>query len=578
MNKNQSAVFSYPLYFAFCLSAGIFAWSFSFDKAENQPVQTEQMSSLAETSDNSLSREQEERDFEEQLKELQSKSQTNEENDSYTMSPDDIENYEKLSAGILDSDAEVTSENFKQKDLQQNFKYQNVSEADLGYLVTYEDPKACGDKRNYVEKSIANNLKVAEWSEERISESNYLPRKCVSFALNSFPEASTKEAAIDFKKTELTAFGKCSHGSKGAPDLDKKGDRIKHPVPCVSKNFVNMTYNAFADVTACLNLNPKILFPKIYSESGFFMNALGSGMDGGVGQLTRQAIDQVNSIYPKYIEQIAQAAAAKPDGACARIMKHKALITPAKSDTDQRCSLMWPSENPLRNILYMGLLTRYNIKYVSGISYIAGADMIVDEDRSTVVTGTEKDELAGKMRDYETRKKLAKLGLKSVNLHQFKMMIVLAGYNSGISAAMNTFDAYLDERIAANTKSKSTKYNLTLEHFNFESTKDLVKEARGLLMSSFVKPKDDKKTKIEKIKRRKLLPTAWATAYTKTFPEYLTLRMNTYKGGYSAKYQIYGFPGYLNALVSKNKMIRTAFQSGGVDPNYCSSETFLKFK
>ena len=339
-----------------------------------------------------------------------------------------------------------------------------------------------------------------------------------------------------------------------------------------------MTYNAFADVTACLNLDPKIIFPKIYSESGFFMNALGSGMDGGVGQLTKQAIDQVNSIYPKFIEQIAQAAAAKPDGACARIMKHKALITPAKSDTDQRCSLMWPSENPLRNVLYMGMLTRYNIKYVSGIIYVAGEDMIVDHENSTPVTGTEKDELAGKMRDYEIREKLAKLGLKDVNLHQFKIMIVLAGYNSGISASMNTFNTYLDERIAANAKTKSTKYNLTLEHFDFDSTKDLVKVARGLLMSSFIKPTDDAKTKSEKIKRRKLLPTAWATAYTKTFPEYAALRMNTYKGGRSAKYQIYGFPGYLNALASKNKMIRTAFQSGGVDPNYCSSESFLNFK
>lgn len=576
MNKKLPDWFSHPSYFIFLLLVGGFSWSFSFTSSVEKKAKSSgriQLSSEAVPKDDAQNSEF---DFDQKIKDLEEENQKHpfNEDEGFVMTPDEVDDYEKVTEGVLDSNDPEASESQENK----KFSFEPISEDDLSYLTNYEDSKTCGDERNYIEKRLVHNSKIIDWLKERPQQSPYLPRKCIAFALNSFPEVTTKEAALVFKKNKVTALGSCLQGSRGRPELDKRGDRVKHSIPCISKNFVNLTYNTYSDVTACFNLDPKILFPKIYNESGFFMNALGSGKDGGIGQLTKQAIDQVNSIYPKYIEQMQKSANAKPDGPCARIMKYKFLIAPVKSDVNERCSLMWPNENPLRNLVYTAMLSKYNAKYVAGISYFGGADVIVEGDQKITLTGTNSDELAGKMKEFKIRKKLNQLGLKKVNLHQFKTMIVLAGYNSGISTAMNAFNDYLDQRIAANNKTKSQKYNLTLTHFNFETTKDLVKEARATIMSSFIKRHEDIKTKAEKLKRRKHLPSAWALAYTKTFPEYLALRMNTYNGGSSSKYKIYGFPGYLTALVSKNKMIRDAFQSGGIDPNYCSAENFLKFK
>ena len=110
------------------------------------------------------------------------------------------------------------------------------------------------------------------------------------------------------------------------------------------------------------------------------------------------------------------------------------------------------------------------------------------------------------------------------------------------------------------------------------TTKDSVKDARKILMSTNINPDDDAETKAAKVKRRLILPSYWASAYTKTFPEYLALRMNEYDGKTKKPFKVYGFPGYLNALANKNKMIRDTFQAGGVDPNYCTLENFLKIK
>lgn len=555
----------HPSYFLFWIFIGIFAWSFSFSSSdESSREKTIHLSSYSSSPSEDI-------EFERQMQELESVTSTFDPEKGFVKTPEEIEETEKLFDGTLDLDPSELEKFYAEKE----FSYSDVSADDLAYLVKYEDVKSCAEPRKYLEKAL-QAPKISEWTNERRTESASLPRNCIAFALNSFPEVTTKKAALSVKAQGSVAFAKCA-SPNGAPTL-RGGKRIKNPTPCVSSNFVNVTYNAYVDVMECLRLDPKEMLPKIYNESGFFMNALGGGMDGGIGQLTGSAIEQVNSIYPKYIDQMNQAAAAHPTGPCARVMKNKSLIAPVKADSSARCSLMWPVENPLRNLVYSAILTRYNTKYVSGISYVAGEEMLGEAGQMVLAKGTADDNLQGKMKELDIKRKLELLGMKNVNLHNFNTMIVLAGYNSGIGTAMNAFAKYLDQRIEGNRQTKSQKYNLTDAHFNFIDTKDLVKEARLTVMSSNIKATADAKSKADKIKRRKALPSIWATAYTKTFPEFLALKLNSYDGKSVKPFSIYGFPGYLTALAQKNKMIRETFRSAGVDPNYCSLENFLNVR
>lgn len=593
MKNKRSNWFAHPSYFFFWFFAGVFAWSFSFDNPSESEVQQYSASSMAnprivpfvsqdeeylgESTVPSTAAEDEK--FYEELKNLTAENEKVTLTDSYEITPEEIEDYEKLTDGTLDLDGSVQKSPEKKK----HFSFENVSEDDLNYLITPEDPKQCGDARNYIEKGLAGNPRLTDWTSERATESKKLPRKCISFVMNSFPEITTKEAAISFKSRVSQTFAKCPRGSSGGPAM-AGGQRAKNPVPCVSKNLVNATYNAFVDVMTCLKIEPKDLLPKIYNESGFYINALGGGMDGGIGQLTKPAIDQVNSIYPKYIEEITKAAAAKPDGACARIIKNKFFLVPAKSDSSNRCNLLWPAENPLRNLLYVGILSRYNMKYVSGVTFEAGEEVIVDGDKKTPFTGAASDQVAGKFKEMNIAGKLAQLGVKDPDLFAFQKMLTLVGYNSGIGSAFTVFNNYLEQRITANARNKTTKYNLKLSgeksDFDFASAKSIsaVDEARSYLMSSSISPKDSKVKKDEKIRKRKQLPAVWGSAYQKTFPEYIALRLNAYKGDSAGRFAIYGFPGYLSALAEKNKMIRDTFNQRGTPPNYCTSDKFLNFE
>lgn len=587
MKFKLSSWLKHPSYFFFWFFLGLVGWSFSFSSLDSHPTpEQSNFSSVAPVPSlgNAIAAEEvhamsehvsspsEDEAFYQELKRLEIETLSPNIEEEYALTPEEIESYQQNSDGTLNVDRAELQSYLESK---KKFRYEDVSADDLNYFVTPEDANQCGDARNYIEKAISKNSKLGNWAAERPQESKKLSRKCIAFVMNSFPEMTLKKDAISFKTKTSPTFAKCPNGASGGPAL-AHGVRTKNPIPCVSKNLVNLTYNAYTDVMTCLKIEPKDLLPKIYNESGFFLNALGGGMDGGIGQLTKPAIDQVNSIFPKYIEEMTKAAAAEPDGPCARILKNKALIMPAHSDSGSRCGLLWPAENPLKNILYIGILTRYNMKYVSGVSFEAGNEVIADGKNTYPYTGTASDQLAGKFKEYDIRKKLDQLGFKSANMNSIQKMITLVGYNSGIGSAMTVFNNYLDQRIAANQRSKTSKYNLKPSDFDFIATKDAVKQARDYITSSFIKPGDPQKS--DKVKKRSQLPAVWGSAFTKTFPEYIVLKLNSYKGDSSAKYQIYGFPGYLSALAEKNKMIRDTFQGGGVDPEYCSSSKFLNFK
>lgn len=467
--------------------------------------------------------------------------------DSYNVSSEEMANeYQEI----------ITGQNVAKAD----FSYETIGDDPIKF--EFEDPAMCkqskGRDRLFYEKQLLNP-KIKDLVQMRSEESKKLPMKCITHIMNKFGVSPINYAV-------------CAKAS-GMP-------RVPGGKPCVSEKLVAATYNSFIDVTECLNLNPKDLLPKIYNESGFFLNTYGSGKDAGIGQLTGVAIEEVNKYYTRYLDEMEMAAANKP--ACARVMAHKAMLAKVPHTVAQRCSLIGIPENPLKNIVYLSILNRISMDYLSGVVYKAGLDYFQRKDGMLeAVKYDPTDQFEGYFQKENYRAKLIQLGIKNPNMHVYKDILTYAGYNMGMPTSIRLFSEYLQKRIAA-------KKPLTTSDFDFINIKmatdidgksrSVVDIARLNIMSSFIGAKDTPEVKLMKVKRRKELPKIWATAYLKSFPEYLTYRANEYDGKVLGGYQVYGTPGYLNIVTGKNKILRDTFQSAGIDPNYCSNPDYLKVK
>ncbi len=448
-------------------------------------------------------------------------------------------------------------------------------------LVDYEDIKSCSTKQLAIENLIKNNKTVADLTSERSAknESLLLPRRCVTHVMNDFnlgPEA----------------FARCPNGPQSEPT--RGGTK-----PCVTKNLANMTYNSFVDIAECLNINPKNLLPKLANESGLIINTLGGGFDAGVGQMTRIAITEVNNHYKSYFDEMNKATISKP--ACLRVMKYKSLLVKVSDNISQRCGLIVPPENPIKNFLYMAILTRRNMDVISGIKYVAGNDYINNNGSLTLVKNNVEDELTGRFKEENIREKLNQLGLVNVNLHDFVSMISIAAYNSGLRTSFNIFRDYLNKRIAA-------KKPLTWKDFDFHTPelatdiytneeKTVTGIARSYIKAPLISETDTSEEKKIKIKRIKGLAKKIKESHLLTFPEYITYNQNNFfesrinpdniaknkslKTNATAElkkypaYQIIGAPGYLNFLASKDTAFRQVFGSSSYGPDYCSNPKFL---
>ncbi|MEK6629062.1 MAG: hypothetical protein AABY53_10590 [Bdellovibrionota bacterium] len=470
----------------------------------------------------------------------------------YAITPEEVENIEKRQIELI-----AQNENLSKNSSRTIASLDNDTRK--SHSTEVENLNQCSMERQFYEKQINKSTKLKDLLVTREMAESKLSKQCITHIMKRF-SVSNRSYANCSKSTGATQ----TPGAK----------------PCVTENLVNLTYNSYMDVTECLNLDPKLLMSKIGYESGFFINALGSAQDGGLGQLTRPAIAEVNNHVERYVAEIAKAAASKPS--CARLLKYKSFFKKVPIEAEERCSVIGLPENPLKNILYMALLNRINMDQISGIKYVAGHDYLNKNRNIAAIENNENDEMGGAFKTYAIKEKLVKLGIKNPNMHTFKDIIALVGYNTGVRTAMNIFRNYLDQRI-------ENKLKLTLDDFDFNNTKikkdpitgevkDVVSIARSYVMSSFINPNNPESTNLDKAKRRNMLPKLWSAAYTKTFPEYLTYKANSYDGKSSERYNVYGFPGYLNLVAERNKIIRADFESANLDPNLCSDPNFLKMK
>lgn len=386
-----------------------------------------------------------------------------------------------------------------------------------------------------VDHALNTTASIADLIQERSSSPTQMARGCMMYVMKGMR-----------KLLKRRSFALCASGANVAPM--RGGPRV-----CLTKALVNSTYNSYMDVAECLGLNPANILPKLANESGFLLNTYGGGSDAGVGQLTRPAIDDVNQNYANYLKQMT--AQAKTNPACARIMKHKDLLTMVPKDISFRCNLITAPENPLKNIVYMGILNKLNI--------------------NSVKRAFAKSNTVGK---------LQQLGLSNVNIDQLIEAIAMAGYNSGANTSTRILNSYLDKRLAANLP-------LTADDFDFHGTAtkkvydeliqsetDVITLARSYVMAVIMKPEDTPDVTSIKVKRVALLPRKIKESYRLTFPEFIVYNQNNFDGVsdvIDAKFANIGSPGYLTFLALNDIRIKKEFagQSGN-----CSNPEFFKIK
>lgn len=551
---------NHPVSFLFWFFVGLFVLKFS---STNQPTEVTQMSSLEEEVDLSETNFNEIQALPDDELLLQLEQNTpvafsaedESQKDPYALTTEQIES--------IDHDI------YNNPEYRFDYSYEPI--ADDSLKVQYEDPKnskVCSGNRLFYEKQLTSNPKMKTLISSRTKEDPKLPKKCILHVMN---QAGLSKSSL----------GLCA---KAAGPV-----RIPGAKPCVTENLVNATYNSFVDVMDCLNLNPKVFFPKISLESGFMINAYGAGKDGGIGQFTQAAIDGVNlsgtkdnNSFEYYLKQMEVAASSKES--CKRIMAYKSMLTKAvPSGAKNRCSMIGMPENPLRNVLYIGIFNRMQMDYFSGIKYQAGADFIDKDGHLVPVTYTAQDEFEGVAKANKYKESLEDLGIKNPNMHFFKEVLTLAGYNMGGPTAIRLFSKYLEKR-------KQFKKKLSYDDFDFNKVrtakdvygdgkeKNVIDIARSFVMSSFISRKDKQAARIIKLKKRKQLPKEWATSYLKSFPEFLAYNANNYDGKQIRSYSVYGAPGYASYVAAKNREMRNVFNSAGIDPDFCSDPTFLVFK
>ena len=383
---------------------------------------------------------------------------------------------------------------------------------------TLEDPALCEMSRKSYENQIEQSPQIQGLISlaENVDFEARFSKRCVTHIMNQFAMPGA-------------GYATCP-SSSGNP-------KISGNKPCVTENLVNLTYNSYMTVADCLNLAPKLLISKIEFESGFLINSVNQNQNSGLGQLNRTGVIEVNKQLDFYLQEIEKGAAV--NRSCANLLKFKALLTRASEGSEQKCALIGLPENPLRSIFYMAVLNKINMQ-----------------------------KLEESFTEHRIGEKLEQLGIKNPDLKLFQEMLALSASSIGVPTSMNIFLEYLNKRLENNLL-------LTDNDFDFTASKNSVAVARNYVMSSFFGPKDSSELKLQKVKKRKELPKLWATSYTRTFPEHLAFRANTYDGK-SITYSVLGFPGYLNLVAERNSDIRNVFENSDLDPDLCTDPNFLK--
>lgn len=405
--------------------------------------------------------------------------------------------------------------------------YSTSHSADNVEILSFEDPKTCPKDRLYLESEVENIGEIFRNPRNSFPEAK-IPLDCILYSMRTFMYSPQRNSVV---------YSYCDD-EKGNPVRGKK-------TACLTQNYVYPIYNAYVDVMDCLAIPQTDLIPKLLNESGFHANALGYGMDAGVGQLTGDAIRSVlqksrfRDEYKTYLDYHLEQMRASRKPSCARVLSNKNLVSAVSPKQDQRCNMIALPGNPLRNILYTGIFYRYILLNQAGIIYSNGQNYIMNGNQWIPWNDEGTQELGGYFKSFQIHDKFVKAGLREPNMNAIKQMMITLGYNSGMQTAMIFLNNYLKARIAAKLPVKLSDFDFISEEFQiFDPVKNAKAEAE----------------------RQKKVAKIMAEPFRGTFPIYLKLVQKT------------GTAGYLSNVAGKYKQLNSA-----LGENKCTSPKYLQF-
>ncbi|UOF01435.1 hypothetical protein [Bdellovibrio reynosensis] len=329
---------------------------------------------------------------------------------------------------------------------------------------TYESRQQCGPERLYLENDLAK-ISPVFLNTRRQLDANHPPQQCVSFIMQNLVPLSARSGL----------FSQCRDANGASIESPTKGaDGGGYYPPCVTEPYVNSVYNALMDVGDCLNIPVKEFLPKLFNESGLHVNALGGGFDGGVGQLTKSALEAVymhhdgepenSSSLNWYINEISKST----KDSCKRIVAAKTsyeIEFPVDPNTKQkkvfcfpredaannchkpwsaahRCSVMAIPQNPLRNVLFTGVFYKSMLRSATGMGFSKGVDILSGKPFKV------GDDYKGYIGDGKYVARFRTLGASRADNEVVRQIIVSLGFNGGIKSGKIFLDNYLKQREA----------------------------------------------------------------------------------------------------------------------------------
>ncbi len=234
--------------------------------------------------------------------------------------------------------------------------------------------------------------------------------------------------------------------------------------PCMTENYVRLTYNAYHDVMDCFNLDPKDYYFQILLESGFHINAFSQGFDSGITQFTGNGIRKVTANNLLQRTQSVLLNSSRPS--CARISSIVRSFDISFDQIKNRCSMISLPQNPYRGMLFKYLHT------------------MLDQISITKLI-SETPALSGLAND------------------KIKRHLEFLAYNRGISGTNKLLDGYIQSR-------KLVGHKITADDFDLDKNLSKIKQVLRL--------DADKRSKLLKAKKIKNL----------TFAEYAVIHGATY--------------------------------------------------
>jgi hypothetical protein len=235
------------------------------------------------------------------------------------------------------------------------------------------------------------------------------PKECLTFIMKRFGPQNQKSSL----------FAHCSPNH-----LKASRNAFK---PCVTDQYVNVTYNVFNDLSTCMGINPKFLIPKIATESGFHVNAFGANFDTGIGQLTGPAIEHVNYNFRTYQNHVLNS----DRESCKRMRPLLVNQNPVSHGINSRCSLIKAPQNPALNLFY--LFVKFQLDYLT-------LDQLLDRIKLNNL--------------------IAQAGMPQVDRDKLRVILLNLAYNTGAGGAVNHLREYIHYRIqlkAQGSRSLSTQ-------------------------------------------------------------------------------------------------------------------------